>query len=429
MAALTGPRQSTQHDGVVQIEVDVTGPYGIHLGECPGGCSAQITSWERLPNGKFGIIQRHGGVKIGDLVVRVNDVDCSITPFLQTITAVQDNNVIRKVITFASPLAYRDIMSRKRLASPGAFVSGGNRLNHVGGTRFGFVSSVRQARINKENMRNPFAEYEIVCKMILATSKVEKDSTLRWSTWRRFSAFEQLDKDLRSSLGWRIKKIKFPPKNNWNLNKLNIGFVEKRRRALDDYYQQVLCIENVADFTKHHANAALKKFLDVDEKFSSAYKTSSQGMNSYGNVGEYDELCGGEDSSKGSTSSDQGSTIRRQRASTTRGQQSVSKRRYTRSLRNSAADASLRSVNTSRSPPTSQTSAVTTASSVNSIPKEISINTLTNDTCLTPQTIKSQSDSQIKVPLKDDPRYKKYFMMLRMHVGDFHFLFYICVFF
>ena len=81
MAALTGPRQSTQHDGVVQIEVDVTGPYGIHLGECPGGCSAQITSWERLPNGKFGIIQRHGGVKIGDLVVRVNDVDCSILLF------------------------------------------------------------------------------------------------------------------------------------------------------------------------------------------------------------------------------------------------------------------------------------------------------------------------------------------------------------
>ena len=36
-----------------------------------------------------------------------------------------------------------------------------------------------------------------------------------------------------------MQKVKFPPKNNLTFNKLNIAFVEKRREALDEYYQKV----------------------------------------------------------------------------------------------------------------------------------------------------------------------------------------------
>ena len=45
---------------------------------------------------KFGAIQRHGGIRIGDLVVRVNDLDCALLAFNQVVGAVQNSNVVRK---------------------------------------------------------------------------------------------------------------------------------------------------------------------------------------------------------------------------------------------------------------------------------------------------------------------------------------------
>ena len=250
LGSTTGPKKSTQHDGQVSIEVDPVGPYGMHLEAGPGGVAAAITFWERLPTGKFGAIQRHGGVRIGDLVVRVNDLDCALLAFNQVVGAVQNSNVVRKAITFASPAQHREMARRRHGAGGGVAVatgsSGGAGVGGVSSGSMGgagraeqFISSVRQARINKDNAREPFAEYEVVCKLTLATSKVERDSTLRWSMWHRYSAFERLDKDLRGSLGWLMQKVKFPPKYNLTFNKLKIAFVEKRREALDEYYQKV----------------------------------------------------------------------------------------------------------------------------------------------------------------------------------------------
>ena len=181
-----GPKKSTQHDGRVAVEVDPSGPYGIQVEAGPDGQSAVIKAWEKV-GGKFGIVQRHGGVRIGDMVVRVNELDCVMLRFNNVMAAVNDGNKLKKSITFASPATYADMLARRK----GGGLAGG-ALGAAGAARGeAFVSAVRQARINKDDVRNPYAEYEVVCKMTLASSKVAKASTLRWSSWQRYTAFER----------------------------------------------------------------------------------------------------------------------------------------------------------------------------------------------------------------------------------------------
>lgn len=74
----------------------------------------------------------------------------------------------------------------------------------------------------------PFAEYEVACKYRLPSSKVTKESTLKWSVWQRFSTFEKLDSSLRKTLGWHMNAIAFPPKHSLTFNKLSLDFIEVR---------------------------------------------------------------------------------------------------------------------------------------------------------------------------------------------------------
>jgi len=252
MASLTGPSRTTQHDGLVTVEVPVSGPYGMTLGPGHNGRCGLIKQWDRLPNGKFGPIQVHGGVRLGDYVLRVNDLDVTTLSFKELKAAVIDSNLIHKILTFGSPSKYREILELKM---------GGKGLGG-GAPGRDFTSAVRQARINKDG-REPFAEYEIVCKLKLATSKVHKESSLKWSVWHRFSDFLALHNQLTAQLGWQLKDAKFPPKKSVVFNKLNITFIENRRNLLDAYWQQVIVIDRICDFGKHHANDALTDFLDV----------------------------------------------------------------------------------------------------------------------------------------------------------------------
>lgn len=258
MAALTGPSRSTQHDGHVTIEVPLSGPYGFQLEAGKNGQCAQIVGWERLPGGKFGVVQKHGGVRIHDYLLRVNEFDCVAAPFAQVVDQLRDSNQLRKVLTFGSPAKFQQVLHAK--------MSGGSK-SRLGGDAesFGylFLSAVRQARVNTSG-REPFAEYEVVCKLRLATNKVQKESTLRWSVWRRFREFEALDAALRRQLGWQMGQCAFPPKNTFTFNKLALDFIETRRAQLDQYWQGIMAIERVTDFhLKHHCSPELRDFLEV----------------------------------------------------------------------------------------------------------------------------------------------------------------------
>ena len=71
---VSGPSKSTDHDPVVSIKVPTRGPYGVLLEDDGAGCSAVVKAFERLPSGKFGPIQKHGGVRVGDVLVGINEV-------------------------------------------------------------------------------------------------------------------------------------------------------------------------------------------------------------------------------------------------------------------------------------------------------------------------------------------------------------------
>ena len=58
---VSGPAKSTDHDPVVSIKVPTRGPYGVLLEDAGGGLAAQIKGFERITNGKFGPVQKHGG--------------------------------------------------------------------------------------------------------------------------------------------------------------------------------------------------------------------------------------------------------------------------------------------------------------------------------------------------------------------------------
>ena len=55
-----GPTKSTAVGEIVSIAVTPDGPYGVAFEPDNYGCAGVITDWTRLPNGKFGPIQKHG---------------------------------------------------------------------------------------------------------------------------------------------------------------------------------------------------------------------------------------------------------------------------------------------------------------------------------------------------------------------------------
>ena len=78
-----GPKKSTDHDRVVSVGVPTVGPYGVTMEDDGRGKAAVIRAWEKLPDGRFGAVQRHGGVRVGDVLVGVNETPTAELPFPQ----------------------------------------------------------------------------------------------------------------------------------------------------------------------------------------------------------------------------------------------------------------------------------------------------------------------------------------------------------
>lgn len=78
-------------------------------------------------------------------------------------------------------------------------------------------------------------------------------------------------RSLRRSLGWQMENIAFPPAHTFVFNKLALEFVEQRREELNNYWQTVLQIDRITEFTKHHCSEELKAFLEVEQAFTSSH--------------------------------------------------------------------------------------------------------------------------------------------------------------
>ena len=87
------------------INVSSSGPYGIVAEADKYGQALVIKDWARLPNGKFGPIQKHGGVNIGDILVAINDVSLQNTSFSDAKTLL-NKNMSTKVLKFMKSSQY-----------------------------------------------------------------------------------------------------------------------------------------------------------------------------------------------------------------------------------------------------------------------------------------------------------------------------------
>ena len=155
-----------------------------------------------------------------------------------------------------------------------------------------FLSIIKQARVAESGKK--YAEYEIASNLRVPAS-IHRDRVLKWSVWKRYSDFEALDSALRKSLGWQMDGIEFPSSHSLAFNKFSSTFIEQRKYVsdycmpaysffifsltihtvycfcrvdLNAYWQQLILIDKVVEFSKHHCSAELKAFLDVDAQIA-----------------------------------------------------------------------------------------------------------------------------------------------------------------
>ena len=101
-----GPAKDTAVGEIVVITLTSSDAHGLVLQPDRDGCCAIIKAMERLPNGKFGIIQRNGGVHVNDVLFGINDTLLENMPHNDVLALLNDRNTLRKTVKFMSQTEY-----------------------------------------------------------------------------------------------------------------------------------------------------------------------------------------------------------------------------------------------------------------------------------------------------------------------------------
>mmetsp|Transcript_26267 Transcript_26267/g.38937 ORF Transcript_26267/g.38937 Transcript_26267/m.38937 type:complete len:399 (-) Transcript_26267:136-1332(-) len=253
---------------VVVVSVSADGPYGVVLEPDFEGCAAVVRSWARLPNGKFGPIQKHGGVHIGDVLFAINDIQLYSMPFSEVSALLSNKNIAQKNLKFRNGEEY--VQHKRRNSRHDGIATKSNKEQ-----KHPFLSLIRRSRINNFTSSR-FVEYEVVCQLRAVSLQVEKEKIFKWSVWKRYSDFTRLHAELKRTLGWQMENIELPSAHSFILNKFAPDFMEQRREELNVYWQKVIGIDKVAEFNKHHCSDVLKLFIDVDGALKGTNKGAEQ---------------------------------------------------------------------------------------------------------------------------------------------------------
>lgn len=242
-ALVVNINENSQHTGVVWAPDN-------------DGQAAVVRDYVRLPNGKFGPVQKHGGIVIGDVLYSINNTLVSMVKHHEVITILQSKAQFM-TLTF---LHHDEHYRRKRGLKTKIPV---NNLSIKPDPDF--LSIIRKSRITFESNKK-FAEYEIVCQYRMkSTERLHDDKILKWVLWKRFSMFFNFYKSLVNEMGWRSTGLTFPSHHIYTIDKYSINFLEQRREELNVYWGQVLALEHATDFNmKHRRCNALADFLSID---------------------------------------------------------------------------------------------------------------------------------------------------------------------
>lgn len=101
-----GLTSDTSAGDAVVITVNVDGPYGVNFEPDEDGKAAVIRTFEKLPNGKFGPLQKHGGLHYGDILVSINGISLESVDHGNVLKMISDRNVLKKTLKFINSKEY-----------------------------------------------------------------------------------------------------------------------------------------------------------------------------------------------------------------------------------------------------------------------------------------------------------------------------------
>jgi hypothetical protein len=100
------PGGDTLAGDTVTIQIPADGPYGVNLRPDENGNAAVVHSFDKPPNGKFGPIQKHGGIHYGDILCEINDTKLTSVLHSETLQMLNNRNTLKKILKFQSPKVY-----------------------------------------------------------------------------------------------------------------------------------------------------------------------------------------------------------------------------------------------------------------------------------------------------------------------------------
>lgn len=103
---LSGPNTDTQGGDIVIIVVPPDIKYGVNFTADTDGCGAVVESFDRIQNGKFGPVQKHGGVHYGDVLFEFNDAPLLNTKHADVLKMINDKNVLKRELKFINSKEY-----------------------------------------------------------------------------------------------------------------------------------------------------------------------------------------------------------------------------------------------------------------------------------------------------------------------------------
>ena len=90
-----------------------------------------------------------------------------------------------------------------------------------------FVSIVRRARLADEDKKK-FTQYEIACQLRIPT-RLQSEKVYKWSVWKRYNEFQELNEQMQKIYGWQIENIPFPPSHTFIMYKFSDDFINRRK--------------------------------------------------------------------------------------------------------------------------------------------------------------------------------------------------------
>eukprot|EP01041_Mallomonas_annulata_P003063 gene3063-6005_t len=266
------------------------GSLGVTYDADKDGACALIIGWERLPNGKFGHVQKHGGVHIGDALYSINEIIVNRIPHSEVMAILRNNKININSLKFIN---IQEHYRRKRGLSQ-TQTSFNKSKEFKQDSQFNSI--IRQSRIqdnttstttsttttspsttsismNTDYKSKKYVEYEIACQMRILGSKLDTNTVIKWTIWKRFSQFEKLHQAIVKEFGWRLGSLELPSSHTFVFNKFSVEFIEQRREELNVYWSKLLATDRISDFQKkQHCSVSLFEFLEVESMLNNSTK-------------------------------------------------------------------------------------------------------------------------------------------------------------